>query len=128
MDEMTELERLRKENERLKQEGTNLRAQLYFLREESKEIRDKAFAQRFVLNGVGQHFCPRCFALVWEPPNIPVYWRKCQYANKEPPSYCPKCGQHVEVPPGAELPQYEEAPLKNQHKGEQKHGTWNYRR
>ena len=127
MSELTELEALRKENDRLKKEGSELRAQLFFLGEMVREIDKRLTARRAPQNGIGQFFCPSCHAIVFEPSNIPHYWRRCQYANKEPPDFCPKCGQRLECIPG-DVPAFEEDPLKNQHKGEKKNGTWNYRR
>ena len=83
MTEKEELE-LRAENARLKRENTGLRTQLFFIFEEQKEM-DKRYARRMSVNGTGQHFCPRCFACVWEPPNVPQYWRLSKYASKTPP-------------------------------------------
>ena len=123
-----EVARLLEENKRLSQENSRLRAQLHFLSEDVPELRDKATARRLIANGIGQCFCPRCHTIVWEPPNIPDYWRSCQYANKEPPEYCPACGQHLARTGNNPTPQFEEDPLKNQYKGDKKNGNWHYRR
>lgn len=124
------IQKLTAENERLKIEGTRQRIQLYYLQEDKQKATDKATARSFIVNGTGQCFCPNCHACVWEPPNIPAYWRRCQYANKEPPRYCPRCGQRVQFASHLEAaPQsYEEDPLKNNIKETQKNGTWYHRR
>ena len=129
MTEQDELEFLRVEVERLKRENTGLRSQLYFLREGSLDAMDKATARRMSVNGNGQFFCPACHSCVWEPPNIPSYWRRCQYANKEPPTHCPQCGQRLMKDARDQArSQFEEDSIKIQHKGEQSNGNWYHRR
>lgn len=89
------IEKLTAENERLKKEGTNLRAQLFFLEEGARQAVDKETARYMIVNNIGQHFCPACHACVYEPPGIGAYWQRCRYKSKAPPEYCPRCGQHL---------------------------------
>ena len=130
MTEKEELETLRAENARLNRENTGLRTQIFFLNEERKNTTDKELRRRVTANGVGQQFCPRCFSCVYEPPNIPGYWRILQHSPKQVPEYCSVCGQHLEAPTASSAtPQtYEEDPLKNYIKENKNNGNRYYRR
>ena len=95
MTEVSELEALRAENAKLQKEATNLRTQLFFLREQAREIDDRLTPRRAHINDLGQHYCPRCRKCVFEPPTLAHYWKACDYTGKKPPEWCPACGQHL---------------------------------
>ena len=115
----SELERLRKENARLRSDLAATRARLHWLQEDSTAAIKRQTARAPTSDDLGRVYCPDCHACVWEPPNVPHYWRRCQYANKAPPEWCPWCGQHLTCVTIAPK-EFEEDPTKNQHKGEQK--------
>lgn len=117
------------ENElaRLRTENARLRARLSFLEEDARAAIRRQTAQPTVVNGIGQCYCPACHACVYEPQNIPPYWRQCQHIIKRPPEWCVECGQHLA--PAPYIPQdYEDDPLKKIHKGDNNNGKRYYRR
>ncbi len=95
MSEQTELEALRLENAKLQKEATNLRAQLFFFREQIRENDERLTPRRARINDLGQHYCPKCRKCIFEPPNLSHYWKACDYTGKKPPEWCPSCGQHL---------------------------------
>lgn len=127
MNDESEIIRLREENKRLREEGARLRARLTWLEEDSKAAIARQREQSPIVNDIGQHYCPTCRKCIWEPANVPYYWRRCQYANKSPPVWCPSCGQHIASTTYSQR-DFDEDPDKIQQKGEQKNGNWHYRR